>query len=68
MEILDEVLKFIPDKTKISDYCFEGANIILYTKDKDFILDSNGILKEIVNSIKKRVELRPDPSLLKDKE
>ena len=68
MEILDEILKFIPDKTKISDTAFEGANIILYTKDKDFFLDSNGILKEIVNSIKKRVELRPDPSISTDME
>lgn len=68
MEILDEVLKFIPDKSKISDTSFEGANIILYTKDKDFFLDSNGILKEIVNSIKKRVELRPDPSISMDME
>jgi len=68
MEILDEVLKFIPDKSKVSDTSFEGANIILYTKDKDFFLDSNGILKEIVNSIKKRVELRPDPSISLDME
>ena len=48
MEILDEVLKFIPDKTKVSDTSFEGANIILYTKDKEFFLNSNGILKEII--------------------
>ncbi len=68
MEILDELLKFIPDKSKISDTSFEGANIILYTKDKDFFLDSNGVLKEIVNSIKKRVELRPDPSITMDLE
>lgn len=68
MNILQEVLKFIPDKTKVSDTSFEGANIILYTKDRDFFLDSNGLLKEIVNSIKKRVELRPDPSICMDME
>src|SRR3989339_771726 len=55
-DILEEVMKFIPDKNKISDSYFEGANIVLYTKDKDFFLDNNGIIKQIVDSIKKRVE------------
>jgi KH/beta-lactamase-domain protein len=61
--ILDEVLKHIPDNIEISDSLFEGANIVLYTKDKDFFFDSNGIIKKIVDDIKKRVEVRPDPSL-----
>ena len=68
MEILKEVLKYIPDKDKISDLSFEGANIILYTKDRDFFLNQNGLMKEIVNGIKKRVELRPDPSICTDME
>jgi len=33
-EILKEILKNLPDD-KISDAVFEGANIVLYTKDKD---------------------------------
>ena len=45
--ILDEVLKHIPDNIEISDSLFEGANIVLYTKDKDFFFDSNGIIKKI---------------------
>ena len=68
MEILKEIYKYIPDQNKISETSFEGANIILYTKDKDFFLNSNGLLKEIVNAIKKRVELRPDPSICMDME
>ncbi len=68
MDILKEVLKFVPDQSVISQTSFEGANIILYTKDKEFFLNANGILKEMVNSVKKRVELRPDPSLCEDME
>ncbi|MEM2131488.1 MAG: beta-CASP ribonuclease aCPSF1, partial [Candidatus Woesearchaeota archaeon] len=60
-------LKDIP-KGKISDAVFEGANIVLYTKDKDFFINNNGIIKEIVNKIKKRVELRPDPAITHDRE
>lgn len=65
-DILKEVLKFIPDDTAISDSVFEGANIVLYTKKKEFFLNNNGLIKEIVDSIKKRVELRPDPSITMD--
>ncbi len=65
-KILDEVMKGIPADTKISDAVFEGANIVLYTKDKDFFLDNSGVIREIVNSLKKRVELRADPSVVMD--
>ncbi len=61
-EIVKEILKAIPEG-KISDVNFEGANIVLYTKKKDFYLDNGGIIKGIVDVIKKRIELRPDPSI-----
>src|SRR3989338_11056596 len=67
-DILKEVLKFIPNSTAISDSVFEGANIVLYTKNKEFFLNNNGLIREIVNNIKKRVELRPDPSMTMDME
>ena len=62
-DIIKEVLKEIPSNVDISDTLFEGANIVVYTKTKDFFLNSNGVIKKIVDSIKKRVELRPDPSM-----
>jgi len=66
-EIIEEILKHLP-KGKISDAVFEGANIVLYTKNKDFFLDDRGIVKEVVNMIKKRIELRPDPSICMEQE
>ncbi len=61
--ILTEVLKHVPRKEDISDACFEGANIVLYTKNQKFALDNKDIIRKIVNDIKKRVEIRPDPKL-----
>ncbi|MBU4502173.1 MAG: beta-CASP ribonuclease aCPSF1, partial [Nanoarchaeota archaeon] len=61
--ILDEVLKLLPDPKKISDILYEGANIVLYTKDKDFFLNNNGTIIKVVQALKKRVELRPDPAI-----
>ncbi len=65
--IFDEIIKIIPSKL-ISQSCFEGANIILYTKDKNFFLDNKGLIKKAVENIKKRIELRPDPSICMDME
>jgi uncharacterized protein len=66
-EIIKEILKGLP-ADKISEANFEAANIVLYTKDKDFFLNNNGLIKKVVDNIKKRVELRPDPSITTDME
>ncbi len=66
-DIFEEIMKVIPEKS-VSHSCFEGANIILYTKDKNFFLDNKGIIKKAVDSVKKRIELRPDPSICRDME
>ncbi|MBT3304705.1 beta-CASP ribonuclease aCPSF1 [Candidatus Woesearchaeota archaeon] len=69
MDILKEILKLIPNSERlISDAGFEGANIVLYTKDKDFFLDNGGVIKDLVNEFKKRIELRYDPSMVLDME
>lgn len=65
--IIEEIMKDIPEG-KISEASFEGANIVLYTKDKDFFLDDNGLIRDIVHKLKKRIELRPDPSVCVDVE
>ncbi len=62
-EIVDEIMKHF-SKGDISDVAFEGANIVLYTKRKEFFLNDGGKVRQVVNAIKKRVELRPDPSIL----
>lgn len=66
-DILKEITEQIPTG-KISEAGFEGANIVLYTKDEDFFLDNKGIIKEVVDEFKKRVELRPDPAICMEAE
>ncbi|MBI2140729.1 beta-CASP ribonuclease aCPSF1 [Candidatus Woesearchaeota archaeon] len=61
-DIIKEILKDLPEKS-ISEAQFEAANIVLYTKDKEFFLNNNGLIKKAVDNVKKRVELRPDPSV-----
>lgn len=61
-EIIKEILKEIPEG-KISDAVFEGANIVLYTKDREYAIEGVPYMKEVVDKFKKRIELRPDPSV-----
>jgi KH/beta-lactamase-domain protein len=66
-DIIKEILSRIPEN-EIADAVFEGANIVLYTKDKDFFLEPGTKIREIVDELKKRIELRPDPSITLDQE
>ncbi len=65
--ILKEILKDLPNEL-ISQAVFEGANIVLYTKDVKFFLEEQQQVKVIVDKIKKRIELRPDPSVCLEQE
>ncbi len=66
-DILKEIKKLLPEG-KISDINFEAANIVVYTKDKDYFLDNEGTIKKVVDEFKKRIELRPDPAICLDME
>ncbi len=63
-----DILKLITDKLpgKITEANFEGANIVLYTDNENFFREGEPKIKEIVNEIKKRIELRADQKILPD--
>jgi len=64
-----DILKTITEKLhgEITEASFEGANIVLYTANQNFLKDDHGKVREIVNEIKKRIELRADQKILPDK-
>jgi len=66
-DILKSILQELP-KSVISDAEFEGANIVLYTQDREFFQTGEGKIKEVVDKIKKRIELRSDQKILTSQE
>src|SRR3989344_1447289 len=66
-DILKDIVKELP-KGVISSSSFEGANIVLYTEDAEFFQKGEPSIKEIVNKIKKRIELRADEKLLESEQ
>ncbi len=65
-DILKNILNQLPKV--ISSANFEGANIVIYTDDKEFFRNGETKIKEIVDQIKKRIELRADETILLSKE
>ncbi len=67
---MSDILKTIKDDLPnvINDAIFEGANIVLYTNNKEFFKTGEESIKKVVSKIKKRVELRADRSILATEE
>ncbi|MDP3992173.1 MAG: MBL fold metallo-hydrolase, partial [Nanoarchaeota archaeon] len=67
---MTDILKHITDKLqgKITEANFEGANIVLYTNNENFFREGESRIKELVDEIKKRIELRADQKILHDQE
>jgi len=66
-DILKTIEEQLPRGT-VGSTIFEGANIIVYTTDSAFFKTGDTAIKEVVNIIKKRIELRADNSLLMPQE
>ncbi|MBL7206081.1 MAG: beta-CASP ribonuclease aCPSF1 [Candidatus Aenigmarchaeota archaeon] len=66
--ILQELEKKLPKDAKISEVKFEGSNIVLYTKNKEFFKTCESKVRDIVRDLKKRVEVRADMSIMMDPE
>ena len=68
MEIFEKIEKLLPKNAKVVDMVFEGANIVLYTKNKDFFINGKETIRNIVDVVKKRIDLRMEESMLQDVE
>jgi hypothetical protein len=61
-----DILKSIKEELPkhVTDAVFEGANIVLYTDNKEFFKTGDAKIKEAVDKVKKRIELRAEKSIL----
>ena len=58
------VRKVVPSTVEITNIEFEGPTIVLYTKNMDVFAENNDLVRQLAQSLRKRVTIRPDPSLL----
>jgi len=67
-KILDGISKkletIVPSKIIITKVEFEGPIVVIYTKNPEDFAKNTDLVKKIAQGIRKRVAIRPDPSLL----
>jgi predicted metal-dependent RNase len=68
--VLDDVQKMVkkllPPKIEVSKIDFEGPIVVIYTKSLEEFADNSEIVKQLAQGLRRRVAIRPDPSLLVD--
>ena len=62
--VLEQIINEIPKNKLITNQHYEGANIVIYSKDKTFFRKGTPEIRKLVDKFKKRIELRADSSLL----
>lgn len=61
----EEVLKEqIPEKSKITKIMLEGPILCVYTSSIELLASSPDLVKQLAQRLRRRVSIRPDPSLL----
>ncbi|MDI6820344.1 MAG: beta-CASP ribonuclease aCPSF1 [Candidatus Hodarchaeaceae archaeon] len=67
-ELLNEIKRVVKEEPlfadAISDIDFEGPKVVLYCRNLDLLTQNGDAIKELARRIRKRITLRPDPSIL----
>jgi len=65
-EIKGKVRGVIPPSIDVSDVEFEGALVVIYTKNPDKFAKNDEIVRQLAKMLQKRIAIRPDPSVITD--
>ncbi|MCE5296012.1 MAG: beta-CASP ribonuclease aCPSF1 [Euryarchaeota archaeon] len=65
-EAREHVRKIVPSHINITSIDFEGPIVVIYTKDLEAFASNNDIVRQLAQGLRKRVAIRPDPSMLAD--
>ncbi len=47
---------------------FEGPDVVIYTRNPGMFIDDSDVIKDLAKTLRKRIVIRPDPSVLTDEE
>src|SRR3990167_4024483 len=66
--VIETIKEDLPRDAAITETLYEGSEIILYTENKEFFRSCGDVIRRIVNKVKKRIEVRADPSIVMNEE
>ncbi len=64
--VIDTVQKLAPSNIRITSVEFEGPLVAIYTEDIEVFINNVELVKNLAQSLRRRVAIRPSPSLLTD--
>ncbi len=67
-EVSSIVKEIVPAGVEITEIEFEGSVVVIYTKNLEEFADNSDIVRKLAQSLRRRVDIRPDPSLLAETE
>lgn len=67
-EARETIKNTVPSNVEVTDIDFEGPVIVIYTKSLDEFAKNNDLVRQLAQSLRRRVAIRPDPSMLADPE
>jgi len=71
-KLLEEIKNIVREETPfagvVSGIDFEGPKVVIYCRDLDLLMENGEVIKDLARRIRKRITLRPDPSILTDPE
>jgi KH/beta-lactamase-domain protein len=63
IEISHYILEHVPREAEVTRIEYEGPMLAVYTKKPEILVEQSSIVAEIVGVIRKRIVIRPDPSV-----
>ncbi len=67
-EAKEAVAKHVPSNVEVTGIYLEGPVIVIYTKNLDEFADNTNIVRKLAQTLRRRIAIRPDPSILEDPE
>jgi len=67
-EIKSEIEAKLPPNISIASVEFEGPEVVVHTKEPGKLVNNTEVIRSIAKGMRKRVVVRPDPSVLLDPE
>ncbi|WP_019176875.1 beta-CASP ribonuclease aCPSF1 [Methanomassiliicoccus luminyensis] len=64
----EQIRKIAPSDVNIAAIEFEGPVVVIYTKDMEKFASNNDIVRQLAQGLRRRVAIRPDPSMLANPE
>lgn len=66
--IKEVVNETIPVGAVVTNVEFEGPDVVIYSRNPGMLIDDSNLIKNMAKTLRKRIVIRPDPSVLTDEE